>query len=469
MGRAEIKRFRRDAEEVAAFLRPRLDGKIRVKVISHTDADGIASAAIMARCLYAYNIPFTVKLGRPPSEEDIGQLGAESHDLYIFLDQGSGQMDVINKHLLARGKEVVIIDHHPGPLIDHPRLSFLNPHTCGLSGSIDVSASGATFSVVEQLDLRFRSLLGLAIVGAIGDRQESPFGFTGVNDTLLKRSVDLGLVRESEGLKLTRRSLVPVVECLRTSVRPYLIGLSGNPSSCRSLVDSLEISHSRLISELGSDAEKKLAEAIVYKVGAQASREEFRNTLWGTILTATTDDLVGPKELGEYAALIDACGNMRNPEIGFALATGDGNYQRDALGLLGAYQEQMLRAMEWLVDKLASFKLASNFRYIYAGNDIDSAILGEMISLAIESALIPVEQPVVGMADTVDGFVKVSARATPALVAAGVNLGQAISRAAAAVGGYGGGHDVSAAARIPRNRLEDFVAELDRAMTGWGR
>lgn len=468
MGRAEIKRFRRAAEEVAAFLKPRLDGKTRIKVVSHTDADGIASAAILARCLYSYNVPFTVKLGRPPSEEDISQLGAENYDLYIFLDQGNGQLDAVNKHLLARCKEVIIIDHHPGQFLEHPKLSCLNPHHCGLNGSTDVSASGAVFSVVEQLDLRFRSLIGLAMVGAIGDRQELSSGFTGVNDTLLKRSVDLGMVRESEGLRVVRRSLVPIVECLRTSIRPYLLGLSGNLSSCRSLIDSLGISHSSLISELGVEMERRLVDAIFSKVGAQAAREEFRQTIWGTILTATNEDLVGPKELREYAAIIDACGNMRKPEVGFALAVGDGSYQMDALGLLSSYHEQMLKALEWLVDKLDAFQLASNFRYIYAGKAIDSAILGEMISLAIESALVPVDQPVVGMADTVDGYVKISARATPSLVASGLNLGRAISRAAAVVGGYGGGHDVSAAARIPRERLDDFVRELDGAMSGVG-
>ncbi|MGQ9788736.1 MAG: DHH family phosphoesterase [Candidatus Hadarchaeaceae archaeon] len=467
--RAEIKRFRRASEEVAAFLRPRLDGKTRVKVVSHTDADGIASAAIVARCLYTYNVPFVVKLSRPVSDEDIAHLGTENYDLYLFLDQGSAQLDAINKYLLARGKKAIIIDHHPGQFFESPNLSYLNPHNYGLNGSTDVSASGAAFSVVEQLDLRFRPLVSLAIVGAIGDRQELPSGFSGINDTLLKRSIDLGFVREGEGLRLTRRSLVPAVECLRTSVRPYLLGLSGNAASCRSLLDALGISHSSLISDLGVEMERKLADAIFSKVGAPAAKEDFRYTLWGTILASNTEDFGRYKELGEYAAIIDACGNMRRPEVGFALAVGDSSYQMDALGLLSSYQEHMLRSMEWLISKIASFKSTSNFRYIYVGNAVDPAILGEMLSLAIEADLISMELPLVGIADTVDGYLKVSARATLGLVAAGVNLGQAISRAAAAVGGYGGGHDVSAAARIPSERLRDFVEELDKIMSGVGR
>lgn len=468
MGRAEIKRFRRAAEEATAFLKPKLDGNTRIKIVSHTDADGIASAAILVRCLYSYNVPFSVKLGRAPNEDDIAQLSKDDHDFFIFLDQGSGQMDAINKHLLAKHKDVLIIDHHPGQFLESPNLSYLNPHACGLNGATDVSASGATFSVVEQIDLRFRSLIGLAVVGAIGDRQELSTGFTGVNDTLLKRAIDLGLIHESEGLKLVRRSLSPAVECLRTSTRPYIIGMSGNLAACRSLIDTLGISHSSLISDLGLEVERRLSEAVYSKVGALAAKEEFRHALWGAIYASATDDLVGPRELREHAAILDACGNMRKPEIGLALAVGDGNSQMDALALLSSYQEQMLRAMGWLVSKLASFKLTSTFRYIYAEDAIDSAVLGETLSLAIESALIPTEQPVVGMADASGDHVKVSARSTPKLTMEGINLGQALSKAAAEVGGYGGGHDVSAAARIPRERLDEFIIKLDKAMSGVG-
>jgi len=468
MVRAAIKRFRRAAEEATAFLRPKLDGSVKIKIISHTDADGIASAAIMAKCLYTYNVPFTVKFGRAPNDEDIAQIAKSGHDLFIFLDQGSGQLDAINKYILTEHKDVLIIDHHPGQFLESPNLAYVNPHACGLNGATDVSGSGATFSVVEQIDFRFRPLIGLAIVGALGDRQESLSGFSGVNDTLLKRAIDFGLVRESEGLKLVRRSLSPLVECIRTSTKPYMIGLSGNLAACRSLVDTLGISHSSLIADLGLEVERRLGEAVFSRVGALATKEEFRHALWGSIYATTTEDLVGSRELQEQAAILDACGNMRKTEIGFAAAVGDGGCQMDALALLSSYQEQMLRAMGWLVSKLASFKLTSTFRYIYAGDAIDSAILGETLSLAIESALIPTEQPVIGMADTSDGHVKVSARSTPKMTMQGVNLGRAMSSAAAAVDGYGGGHDVSAAARVPRTRLDEFVIKLDNAMSGVG-
>ncbi|MDI6643160.1 MAG: DHHA1 domain-containing protein [Candidatus Hodarchaeaceae archaeon] len=467
MGRAEIRRFQRAAEEAAAFLKPRLDGNVHIKVISHTDADGIAAAAILARCLYFYNVPFSIIFSRPMSSDQISELAKEDHDMFIFVDQGSAQIETIHKSILSKKRDVLVIDHHPGEFPEHPNLAYINPHTCGLNGAKDVSSSGAVYSIVEQLDLRFRSLAGLAVVGAIGDRQEFFSGFTGANDTLVKRAVDLGLLYQSEGLRLVGRTLSPVVECLRSSTRPYIVGLSGNLAACRSLVDTLGIPHSSLLSELGFEVERRLADGIFARVGPLATNEEFAHTLWGTLYAIATADLVGPRDLREYAALLDACGNLQKPEIGFAVAAGDQVAQADALAILSSRQEQMLKALAWLVKKLGSFKLTSTFRYLYCGDDIDPAMMGEALSLAIESGLIPTDQPVLALANMAGGL-KISARSTPGLAMQGIDIGRALAKTAADVGGYGGGHDVAAAARIPRERMDEFIAKLDQTLSGGG-
>ncbi len=463
MGRAEIKRFKRGAEEVMSFLKPRLDGKSRIKIIAHSDTDGIASAAILARCFYYYNVPFTVKFGRVPNDKEISKMSEDGHDLFIFLDLGSSQSDAINRYILSKHMDVIVIDHHPGTFIEGPNIAHLNPHIFGLNGATDISASGATFSVVEQLDLRFRPLIGLAIVGAIGDRQDLASGFTGVNDTLIKRGVDLGLLSESEGLNLIRRSLIPVVECIRTSTRPYIVGLSSNMATCRSMIDALGISHFNILSGLGSECERILSDAIYARVGSIATNEEFRRTLWGAIYKTNTDDLAGPKELREYAAILDACGNLKRPEIGFAIAVGDENSQADGLALLNILQEKLLQTMGWIVTNINSFKETSTFRYIYFGEVVDSALLGEALSLSIASGLLSTELPVIGLSDVANGQIKISARCTQMLTKKGVNLGHVLSKTAPEVGGFGGGHDVAAAARIPRERMDEFITKLDGA------
>lgn len=469
MGRAEIRRFQRAAEEVVSFLKPRLGGDTRTKIISHMDADGIAGAAILARCLYTYNVPFNVKFTRPLRLDEVAELGKEDHDLFVFIDQGSGQIEAIHKFILGRKRDVVVIDHHPGEFPEHPNLAHLNPHACGLNGAKDVSASGAVYSIVEHINRSFRPLVGLAVAGAIGDRQEFFLGFTGVNDTLVKRAIDLGFLHVGEGLRLIGRTLSPVVECLRLTTRPYISGISGNPSACRSLVDTLGISPSSTLVELGSEAERRLRDAIFARVGPLATSEEFCHALWGITYTLATEDLVGPRDLREYVAVLDACSDLEKSEFGFAVAVGDRTAQTEALALLNSRQERMLEALGWLVSHLDTFKLTPRLRYIYFGDAVDSAMVGEVLSLSMESGLVTTDRPIIGIADAGAERLKISARSTSGLAMQGIDVGRALAKAAGVVEGYGGGHDVSAAARIPRERMNEFLTKLDQVLSGGDR
>ena len=468
MGRAEIRRFQRASETAAAFLKGHLTGDSRVKVITHTDSDGIAAGAILARCLYSYNVPFHIKFTRPLKPEEIAELGKEDYDLFVFMDQGTGQIAAIHKFILGAGRDVLILDHHPGEFPELSNLAYLNPHACGLNGAKDVGAAGTAYLAVENIDKNFRSLIGLAIVGALGDRQEFFSGFTGANEVLVKRAIDLGLIRTNDGLKLVGRELSPAVECLRLCIRPYLPNLSGNLSECRELIGGLGISLNASFAELGSEIERKVRDAICAKVGQVATNEEFCHTLWGMVYELTTNSITGPRDVREYSAMLDACGRLRKPEIGFAAALGDRAAYNEARGLLSRYLEQMMRTLSKLNAQVEAFKVTPRMRYIYTADEIEPTMIGEAISLAMESGLVAIDKPVVGIVDGETGDVKISARATPGLAMQGLNVGDVLSRVAADVGGSGGGHDVAAAARVPRERMDEFIAKLDQALTEAG-
>ena len=468
MGRAETRKFQRDSYETAAFLRPYLTGESRIKIITHTDADGLAAAVIFAQCLYAYNVPFHVKFTRPLEPEEIMELGKENYDLFVFIDQGSGQISAIQKFILEKERGVLILDHHLAELPEHPNLAYLNPHACGLNGAKDVSAAGVIYSVVEHIDRSFRPLIWLVAIGAIGDRQEFFSGFTGVNETLIKRATDLDFLHIDEGLKLIGRSIFPVVECLRLSARPYLPGISGDPAACQALVDGLAIKKEDVIDKFDREVEDRLRHALLAKVGPLAENEEFCHTLWGPLYAPAVKDVVGPRDVRDYVAMLDACGKLHKPEIGFAAAMGDQAAQAEALTLLRGYQEQMVKALNWLAAHADTFKATPHMRHVYAGDEIGPTMIGEVLSLAIESGLVAADRPVVGVADINANRLKVSARATPSLAMGGVNVGRALAKVAEAVGGSGGGHDVSAAARIPRERMDEFIVKLDQAFSEAG-
>ena len=59
-------------------------------------------------------------------------------------------------------------------------------------------------------------------------------------------------------------------------------------------------------------------------------------------------------------------------------------------------------------------------------------------------------------------MLKVSSRANRGLVRRGLHLGNAMNECSSAVGGEGGGHDIAAGARIPKERRDEFLALVDK-------
>ncbi len=463
MGRAEIRRFQRKADEVAAFLKPRLNSATRVKILAHTDTDGISSASILARCLRAYDVPFHLTFTNPLKPAELEVLAKEDYDMFVFLDQGSGQMEGIHKHLLGEEEHaVVVLDHHPGELPDHPLLAHLNPHEFELNGARDVCAAGVVYSVAESLDKKFRPLAALAIVGMLGDRQELPTGFESVNQVIVDRAIDLGIVKTSEGLKLIGRSQSPIAECLRLSIRPYLPGLTGNMQACKEMVEGMGIKLEDSTENLGGNQEVVLRDGLFAR-SETATRDEFRHTLWGPLYEVKIGQWAGPRDLHEYVAMIDACDRLGEPEIGFAAAMGDEDGANDAIALLRRYQEEMSKVLQWLERKKDYFATSPQMRHIWAGNHIDFKMIGEAMSLAMESGLVPDDLPVVAMAESGDEA-KISARAMPEHARKGVHLGEALDKAARPLGGTGGGHDVAAGARVPLGKRDEFIARLEKIL-----
>jgi RecJ-like exonuclease len=126
----------------------------------------------------------------------------------------------------------------------------------------------------------------------------------------------------------------------------------------------------------------------------------------------------------------------------------------------------MLRTLFWLVKNLAILKDLGNFRYIYCKDEVNPSLLGEAVSLLIESGIVDMDKPLLGIADTTSDMVKISARGTPKLAMEGTNIGRALEAAVDQVGGFGGGHDVAAAARVPKERMDEFLAKLNHILAG---
>jgi len=457
--RSKIEEFQAAAGEIANFLKPRLAEKIQIKVNTHTDPDGISAGNLFARALNYYDVPHHVSFGGPPEKEDVEKLEKQDYELFVFLDQGTGQFELIEEHLLDKDREVLILDHHPGEIRETPNLSHLNPLDFGLEGTKEVSSSGVVYSVLKELDDHFEPLSIIALIGALGDRQNLPSGFTGVNEVIEEKAIEEGHIMVREGLKLNGRSL-PLAECLTRSTRPFLFGLSGDEESARDLIEDLGLDSGASLEELDEEEEEELRAGIMDRIEATPT-ESLENALWGTVYRSEAEGVFEGEYLHEYVTLLDACEKPEREEVGFAALFGDEDAGEEAGELLKNYQERMIGAINWFVSGEDRVKVMENVKLVDAGSEIGTGMMGEVLSVAIESGVIGDEGPTIALTDLSEDRVKVSARAGPDLEQSEKHLGDVMNEASMEFGGDGGGHKTAAAAHIPRESKEKFVEKVN--------
>lgn len=459
MGRDKAKNFQKKAKEIASFLEGQMAKNIRARIITHTDPDGISAGNIIARCLEYYDVPFHISFGGPLKPDEIKEIAEQDYDLFIFADQGSGQFPSIEKYVLETDRKALILDHHPGEVQERPDLAHINPHSFGLNGAKDVSASGVAYSVVEKINEKFSPLSEMALIGAVGDRQEFPSGFSGINKEILEKAIEKNHIIVREGLKLDGRTS-PIVESLSHSIRPYLLGLSGDENASQKLVEDLGFEKNTVLEELDLEEEEMLRDEILERIEVTPGKV-LKQRLWGTLYTPKVRQAVGPKNIHEYVTMLDACEKLEKLGAGFSALLGDENSRDEALGALREYQNYMIDVINWFISNKDKIKTTPRMRYIYVGDELESKILGEALSITLESNVVETDRLLIGLVNIDENKIKASARGSPEFSETGADIGEILKKVTSEIGGRGGGHDVAAAARFPRKRKEEFIEKVD--------
>ena len=143
-------------------------------VFSHFDADGLAAAAILAKTLSREGLNFQLRIFERLEYETLNELrNVLPHgSTAIFLDIGTGVIEAFLEW--QKSHKIFILDHHtPSSEVELPReIGFLNPHHFSIDGTTDVSGAGVVYFVSKHINPKNRDLAPLAIIGALGDRQD---------------------------------------------------------------------------------------------------------------------------------------------------------------------------------------------------------------------------------------------------------------------------------------------------------
>jgi RecJ-like exonuclease len=429
----------------------------KVKVISHIDADGLTSAAILSKMLLRLGQNFELKILKQLTDNVIKKIKFTKDDVFIFSDFGSGQLNFL-KEILEK-TQVFILDHHEPENLKHMNLFHLNPL---LFGEEEISSSMICYLFAKNISLQNTDLIDLAIVGAVGDEQDEGWKLKGLARKILEEAETLGKVVVSKGIRLYGRSTKPIHKSLEHSFDPFIPGITGSESQAVQFLSELGISVKengewKRLKDLTIEEQKKLASAIILerlKISQPNAVDIF-----GEIYTIL-DREEELQDAREFATILNACGRTGNSSIGIRLCLGEAKITQ-IWEILEEYKKQINEGIKLLKEGNIIFS-TPNANFILAGDRIKDTLIGTITSIALNSNLFDSRKPVFGIAETDENNLKISARLPKEIK--NVNLKEVLHYATKLLNGEAGGHTHAAGALIDKNLQNDFVNIVDKKL-----
>ena len=426
------------AGEATDVLKEHIEKESVIRIISHNDADGISSAAVIANALAEENVQFHTTIIPRLKEDIVNQLRHEKYDLFIFSDMGSAFVDEFNTYKT----DVIIADHHQvNDTEAESNVVHINPHLFGIDGSKDLCGAGSSYLAVRELGKKH--LAYFALVGAFGDMQGQG-GFTGVNQLILNDALESGTLEIHEGLKIVSKSSEPIFKSLTYTFSPPLPGISGDLEGAQEFLERMNLSYGIKFTDLEDEEKDLLKDALM----------EVNPDIFGDCYTVPKEVPL-LRDLEEYSYILDACGKNKKQGLGLSIALGEKDKALDAaLRLQREYRDQIVKGIEWI--KREGAVQLSDIQYLYSEDKVLKSVMGTIASIGLSVNLLDNSKPVIGLS-RLHKDIKISGRTTREMVSKGVDLGSALRDSSNNFGGQGGGHDIAAGAMIPYESKDNFL------------
>ncbi|MGB9660297.1 MAG: DHHA1 domain-containing protein [Nitrososphaerales archaeon] len=445
-----------------------IDQKVREKkniiVLGHLDADGIASASIIAKAILRKNGRFVVRITNSLKLKTVYELKEEDYDFYIFCELGAGMGRQIKE---ALDDKWIAIDHHQISDDEKSIDNVINSWQFDIDGTREISAAGMSYIVASNMDKNNIDLSCLAIVGALGDKQDQGEGrsLIGLNEIVVKDAIENGCLEVTKDLMFYGRETKPIHEAIASTTTPFIPGLTGNRDSCLATLTSAGIrlkegARWRTIAELSEEEKGKIVEAIIPYLTLTPNATDKVKELIGNIYTLKKEDEhTSLRDGREFATLLNACGRTGNGGVGFSICLGDRDFAlQEGERILAEYKYTLNNYVQTILsDKNRVAEGRWSFMVVGDGL-IDEKMLGAISSILSGIAKFEGKALFVRTV-TNDGDISFSARKTKGCSPA-LNLGLIMAEASK-FDGVGGGHDVAAGARIPPQRLNNFLKVIE--------
>jgi len=409
-----------------------------IRIYTHYDPDGISAGAIMAITLHRLGKQFHLRFLRGLNDP----VEYNRDDLVILEDMGSGYPDVVSEI----DADVIIIDHHypVGRIEPKKELVHVNPHLAGLDGTYELSASGTAYVVANVLEDN-KDLIGLAIVGMIGDKQK----IVGGNAEIIKEGLREGYIEEIRGLNLHSGK---VKDVLMLSTEPFL-DFYKKEDELNEFLAMIGVDGDKEVDELSEEELHRLANGIVLRLLKLGAYEGVIDEVIGRKFILKNEVIKNATTLTD---IINACGRVSACSIGLALCMRDEKYLDKAIEIWKKYRIDLL---EELYRRREEVKEGKYIRYIVMENAQATGPIATIFSRYLYT-----DKPFIAI-NIKNDRAKVSARGNDKIK---IDLAEVMRKAAEKVGGRGGGHRVAAGANISPDKVDEFIKEVDRLCSSVG-
>jgi len=235
----------------------------------------------------------------------------DSREFHIITDLGGGFAKELDVGL---DDNWLVVDHHQIPDEEFDNQRVINAWKYGINGGLEVSAGGMAYLVSKALHKENTDLAWIAVVAALGDRQDQgeKKSFSGIN-------LDIASTAKKNG---------QVEIDLAFTSHPFIEGLTWNRDACLSLLNSSGIklkdgSRWRVPAELTED-EKRILLQTISKFTTSKNATEIMDELVGYTYTLSGEDKRSfLRDAREFSTMLNSCGRIRKAGVGIAICMGD--------------------------------------------------------------------------------------------------------------------------------------------------
>jgi len=439
-----------------------------ISVITHLDCDGITSGSIVTKSLIRSSAKCTVRTVTEFNKNLVDRMKNDSREFHIITDLGGGFAKELDVGL---NDNWIVVDHHQIPDEEFDNERVINAWKYDIDGGLEVSAGGMAYLVSKALHKENTDLAWIAVVAALGDRQDQgeKKSFSGINLDIASTAKKNGQVEIDLDILLVGRETRPLPDALAFTSHPFIEGLTWNRDACLSLLNSSGIklkdgSRWRVLAELTED-EKRILLQTISKFTTSKNATEIMDDLVGYTYTLSGEDKRSfLRDAREFSTMLNSCGRIRKAGVGIAICMGDRTKMlEEGENILLEYRTLLRTYMNALSSE--RWRVVDNGRYVMVDGE---GLVSENMTGAVSSLLGGSQKNagkiIILRTNSEEGTIKFSSRKSTGCKSE-VNLGLLMRSCATKVSGVGGGHDAAAGARITKDKLDEFLDCLEENVT----